>query len=67
VREIYEEMVLKKPKPELVTIGPVAAKSGNGNGHSNGNGNGNGYANGNGHVNGNGHSELVSIADKASV
>jgi uncharacterized radical SAM superfamily Fe-S cluster-containing enzyme len=67
VREIYEEMVLKKPKPELVTIGPVAAKSGNGNGHSNGNGNGNGHANGNGHVNGNGHSELVSIADKASV
>jgi uncharacterized radical SAM superfamily Fe-S cluster-containing enzyme len=72
VRDIYEEMVLKKPKAELVTIGPVAAKS-NGNGHANGNGhsNGNGdsHSTGNGHAsaNGNGHGELVSLGEKATV
>jgi hypothetical protein len=67
VREIYEEMVLKKPKPDLVTIGPLAAKATNGNGHSNGDGNG--HSNGNGHSsgNGNGHAELVSIGEKVTV
>ncbi|HEV2176404.1 MAG TPA: radical SAM protein [Terriglobia bacterium] len=50
-RELYEELVLKKPKPELVQIGaPLPAGNGNGNGHSNGNGNG----------------SLVSIGEKVS-
>jgi uncharacterized radical SAM superfamily Fe-S cluster-containing enzyme len=43
VRKIYEEMVLKKPAEQLVSIGgslSTPAPS-NGNGHSNGNGNGN--------------------------
>jgi hypothetical protein len=55
VRQIYEEMVLKKPAPSVVTIGsveqikratpaghsaPVVIGNGNGNGHSNGNGKG---------------------------
>jgi len=42
-RALYEELVLKKPKPTIVQIGGLAAKSnGNGNGHGNGNGSGNG-------------------------
>jgi len=45
-RQLYEEMVLKKPAPQLVQIGaPVAGNgNGNGNGHGDGNGNGNGHA-----------------------
>ncbi len=42
VRQIYEEMVLKKPAEQLVTIGAGIAPAApeNGNGHANGNGNG---------------------------
>ncbi|HEV2388674.1 MAG TPA: radical SAM protein [Candidatus Acidoferrales bacterium] len=43
VRKIYEEVVLKKPAEQLVSIGtPLAPASGNGNGHASGNGNGKG-------------------------
>jgi len=42
-KQLYEELVLKKPAPQLVTIGAAKpAGNGSGNGHSNGNGNGNG-------------------------
>ena len=67
VREIYEELVLKKPKAELVTIGPATASNGNGHANGNGHSNGNG-SNGHAHVSGNsnGHAELVGIGEKAS-
>jgi uncharacterized radical SAM superfamily Fe-S cluster-containing enzyme len=57
VRAIYEEMVLKKPQPAIVTIGTVAQiKQATPAGmpapvtisNANGNGNGNGHSNGNG-------------------
>ncbi|HEV2491704.1 MAG TPA: radical SAM protein [Terriglobia bacterium] len=52
-RQLYEEMVLKKPAPQLVQIGgPV-------NGSSNGNENG--------HGNGNGHGKPVADTEKVSV
>lgn len=59
VRAIYEEMVLKKPQPAVVTIGTVAQiKQATPAGMSapvtisNANGNGNGHTNGNGNGNG---------------
>ena len=53
-RALYEELVLKKPKPQIVQIG--APLNGNGNGH-----------NGNGHGNGNGSAEPVPVVEKVSV
>jgi tetraether lipid synthase len=58
-RQLYEEMVLKKPAPQLVQIGAPVAGNGNGNGHENGNGHGNG--------NGNGHAKSVTETEKISV
>ena len=73
VRAIYEEMVLKKPKEEVVQIGsltamktavpgtmakPAQIANADGNG-ANGHGNGNGNGS-NGHANGNGHSNANS-------
>ncbi len=63
VRKIYEELVLKKPQENVVSIGsldqikmavpgapvkPVQIAGSNGNGNGHSNGNGNGHANGNG-------------------
>jgi len=53
-RALYEELVLKKPKPQVVQIG--APLNGNGKGH-----------NGNGHGNGNGSAEPVPVVEKVSV
>jgi len=53
-RALYEELVLKKPKPQIVQIG--APLNGNGNGH-----------NGNGHGNGNGTVKPATVAEKVSV
>src|SRR5439155_113589 len=51
-RQLYEEMVLKKPAATLVQIGgPLGQGSGNGNGHNNGKG----------------HAEPVIEAEKVSV
>ncbi len=52
-RALYEELVLKKPKPQIVQIG---APSNNGNGH-----------NGNGHGNGNGTPKPATATEKVSV
>jgi len=46
-RQLYEELVLKKPAPQLVQIGSPAP-GGNGNGNGTGNGNGNDHGNGTG-------------------
>ncbi|HLW79211.1 MAG TPA: radical SAM protein [Terriglobia bacterium] len=58
-RQLYEELVLKKPAPTLVQIGAPVNASGNGNGNGNGHGNGNG--------NGNGHAKAVPETEKVSV
>ena len=61
-RQLYEELVLKKPAPQLVTIGaPIAKPAGNGNGS----GNGNGHSNGNG--NGNGAAKAAALGEKVGV
>ena len=53
-RALYEELVLKKPKPQVVQIG--APLKGNGNGH-----------NGNGHGSGNGTVRPAPVPEKVSV
>jgi len=59
-RQLYEELVLKKPAPQLVTIGaPIAKPAGNGHG----NGSGNGHSNGNG----NGTAKTVTVGEKVGV
>jgi len=56
-RQLYEELVLKKPAPQLVTIGAPIAKPGNGNGSG---ANGNGHSNGNG----NGSAKAATVGEK---
>jgi len=59
-RQLYEELVLKKPAPQLVQIGSPASGG-------NGNGNGTGNCNGNDHGNGTGQATPVEENAKVSV
>jgi len=79
VRAIYEEMVLKRPKEEVVQIGSLTAMKtavpgtsvnpvqiAGSNGHANGNGHSNGNGNGsNAHTNENGHSNAKTESEVA--